>query len=160
LLVVFVDGSSSVHPLVGLVDAGEPIPPVAVQRLACDASIATVQLPAGGGGPGDVLVRTVTDAQARAMWVRDGGCVFPGCDRPPVACEAHQIESVAAGTGDLADLCLVCTAHHRLLHEGGFGVTRTADGRLPFVRPDGSPLLGPRHRLDLYGRLFGHPPHA
>jgi hypothetical protein len=162
LLVVFVDGSSSGHPLVGLVDAGEPIPPVAVQRIACDAVVAAVEPDpaAGGAEPRDVAVRTVTDAQARAMWVRDGGCVFPGCDRPPVACEAHQIPSVPDGSGDLADLCLVCTAHHRLLHEGGFGVSRTADGRLPFVRPDGSPLLGPRHRLDLYGRLFGHPPHA
>jgi hypothetical protein len=163
LLVVFVDAtSSSGHPLVGLVDAGDPIPPVAVQRLACDAAIASVRpdQSAGGTEPHDVAVRTVTDAEARAMWVRDGGCVFPGCDRPPVACEAHQIPSVPDGAGDLADLCLVCAAHHRLLHEGGFGVSRTADGRLPFVRPDGSPLLGPRHRLDLYGRLFGHPPHA
>ena len=99
-------------------------------------------------------------ALKRALASRDQGCVFPGCVRPPVACEAHQIPSVPDGSGDLADLCLLCVAHHRLLHEGGFGVSRSADGRLPFVRPDGSPLLGPRHRLDLYGRLFGHPPHA
>ena len=165
LLVVFVDGTPSGagadHPLVGLVEAGDPIPPVAVQRLTCDAAVAATPVdPGGGADPGGVAVRTVTDAESRALWVRDGGCVFPGCARPPMACEAHQIPSVPDGSGDLADLCLLCVAHHRLLHEGGFGVSRSADGRLPFVRPDGSPLLGPRHRLDLYGRLFGHPPHA
>jgi hypothetical protein len=165
LVVVFVDGTSAGaadHPLVGLVASGDPIPPVAVQRITCDATIAAAPPGpvAGGTEPGGVAVRTVTEAEARALWVRDGGCVFPGCVRPPVACEAHQIPAVRDGSGDLADLCLLCVAHHRLLHEGGFGVSRSTDGRLPFVRPDGSPLLGPRHRLDLYGRLFGHPPHA
>ena len=132
-VVVFVDGSSTGidHPLVGLVATGDPIPPVAVQRIGCDATVAAAPLERTGGDaePGGAAVRTVTDAQARALWVRDGGCVFPGCARPPAACEAHQIPSVPDGGGDLADLCLLCVAHHRLLHEGGFGVSRSADGR-------------------------------
>jgi len=30
-----------------------------------------------------------------------------------------------------------CRRHHRLVHEGGFGVERIADGALRFTRPDG-----------------------
>jgi hypothetical protein len=34
-------------------------------------------------------------------------------------------------------LILVCRRHHRLLHEGGFGIERTAEGDVVFRRPDG-----------------------
>ena len=33
---------------------------------------------------------------------------------------------------------LLCRYHHRLVHEGGFGVERNEDGELVFTRPDGS----------------------
>ncbi|MCP4335956.1 MAG: hypothetical protein GY785_25205 [Gammaproteobacteria bacterium] len=31
----------------------------------------------------------------------------------------------------------MCRRHYRLVHEGGFGVERIADGALCFTRPDG-----------------------
>lgn len=40
----------------------------------------------------------------------------------------------------------LCTFHHRLVHEGGFGLTATDDGVLVFTRPDGS-------RLEPNGRI-------
>jgi hypothetical protein len=150
---------------VGRVPGTGPIPRVAVERLSCDALVAAATVDDESSVvTSGLAVRTVTEAQLRALWVRDGGCVFPGCDRPPTGCDAHQIPAVdiepTTEFAELADLCLVCVPHHRLLHEGGFLVHRLADGRLPFTRPDGRPLLGSGHRLDAYGRPSGLPPHA
>ncbi|MEP6482771.1 MAG: HNH endonuclease signature motif containing protein [Rhodoglobus sp.] len=41
--------------------------------------------------------------------MRDGGCRFPGCDRPPSWCEAHHIVPWShGGRTDLADGLLLC----------------------------------------------------
>jgi HNH endonuclease len=64
--------------------------------------------------------RVVSPAQRTALAVRDGGCVFPGCDRPPAWCDAHHLRHwLHGGTTDLANLVLLCRAHHRAVHEGG-----------------------------------------
>ena len=44
----------------------------------------------------------------------------------------------------------LCRFHHRLVHEGGFGVEHAGDGAFRFLRPDGKPLDAtiPRHRVD------------
>jgi hypothetical protein len=80
--------------------------------------------PALGGAPTQPLevgraTRVVAAAQRAALAVRDGGCRFPGCDRPPAWCEAHHLRHwVHGGTTDLGNLVLLCRAHHRAVHEG------------------------------------------
>jgi hypothetical protein len=75
--------------------------------------------PALGGPPTQPLevgrtTRTVAPAQRNALVVRDGGCVFPGCDRPQDWCEAHHLRHwLHGGPTDLANLALLCRAHHR-----------------------------------------------
>jgi len=70
---------------------------------------------------------------------RDGGCRFPGCDRPPGWCDAHHIVHWAhGGPTALDNLVLLCRPHHRLLH-AGFHV-EVIDGRPLFARPDGTAL--------------------
>ena len=69
----------------------EPLSAGAARRIACDAGL----IPAVLGGPSEVLDwgrarRTATSAQRRALALRDRGCTFPGCDRPPDWCEAHH----------------------------------------------------------------------
>jgi hypothetical protein len=55
--------------------------------------------------------RVVQPAQRSALAVRDGGCVFPGCDRPLAWCEAHHLLSwLDGGRTDLANLAMVCRA--------------------------------------------------
>jgi hypothetical protein len=44
---------------------------------------------------------------------------------------------LAGGATRLENLVLLCSRHHRLLHEGGCSVQRTADGGLLFVAGDG-----------------------
>jgi hypothetical protein len=97
--------------------------------------------PTLGGAPTQPLEvgrtsRVVTPAQRAALVVRDGGCVVAGCDRPPAWCEAHHLRHwLHGGPTDLANLALLCRAHHRAVHEGGWQLTRDPDGRLTATPP-------------------------
>ncbi len=124
-----------------------PLPVAVVRRLACDAGVIPVVM----GGASQVLdvgrrTRTVSTAQRNALVVRDGGCVFPGCDRPPSWCDAHHvIHWLNLGPGDLWNLVLLCSAHHHAVHEGGWGLTHVnrhsrTDGVLVFTDPTGLKL--------------------
>jgi hypothetical protein len=70
--------------------------------------------------------RLFTERQRIGMAVRDGGCRFPGCDRPPSYCEAHHIDPWHASHGrtDIDDGILLCRRHHLLIHNNAWLVTR------------------------------------
>jgi Domain of unknown function (DUF222)/HNH endonuclease len=123
-------------------DTGEPVHPETARRLACDARIIPIVL-GGRSEPLDVgrAARAVTPTQRRALTLRDRGCVFPGCDRPPGWCDGHHIVHWAdGGPTDMANLALLCDHHHTAIHEGGWTMTRAPDGTLTFTRPDGTRL--------------------
>jgi HNH endonuclease len=107
--------------------------------------------PVLGGAPSQPLdvgrtSRVVQPAQRAALAVRDGGCVFPDCDRPLGWCEAHHlIHWLDAGPTDLDNLALLCRAHHRAVHEGGWRLARDPDGRLTAIPPRRRPR-DRRHR--------------
>jgi hypothetical protein len=119
-------------------DTGEYLPAEAARRLACDAQI----LPVVMGGKGQVLDagrsrRLATGPLRRALVARDGGCAFPGCDRPPRWCDGHHIRHWAdGGTTKLDNLVLLCGHHHRLLHQGDWVVQLGPDSRPEFIAPD------------------------
>ena len=99
-------------------------------------------LPPVLGGPPSLpldvgrATRVVQPAQRSALTVRDGGCVFPGCDRPRAWCEAHHLwHWVHGGPTDLANLALLCRTHHRAVHEGGWRLARGPDGRFDATPP-------------------------
>jgi hypothetical protein len=80
--------------------------------------------------------RVVQPAQRTALAVRDRGCVFPGCDRPLAWCEAHHLRHwLHGGPTDLHNLALLCRAHHRTVHEGGWQLTRGPDGHWTATPP-------------------------
>jgi hypothetical protein len=91
--------------------------------------------PVLGGAPSHPLdvglaTRVVSPSQRAALAVRDGGCVFPDCDRPLAWCDAHHLwHWVDGGPTELWNLALVCRAHHRQVHEGGWHLARGPDGR-------------------------------
>jgi hypothetical protein len=107
----------------GRVATGETLTVDAVRRLACDAQLAPVLRRRNG----EILnlgrtERTASNAQYKALVVRDGGCVVPGCDRPPGWCQAHHIRfwDEMGGPTDLDNLALVCSAHHHQIHDDGW----------------------------------------
>ncbi|MCK3770720.1 HNH endonuclease [Microbacterium aerolatum] len=55
--------------------------------------------------------------QRRAITIRDGGCVIPGCTVPPTWCEVHHVREHADGGPTHTDNgVLLCWFHHRTLH--------------------------------------------
>ena len=129
----------------GRLDNGDRVSPATVRRVACDARVLPVVL----SGAGHVLDagrarRLATGPLRRALVVRDRGCAFPDCDRPPRWCEAHHLRSwTAGGRTDLSNLVLLCRRHHRLIHDGHWTARIGADGLPEFLPP---PVLGtPRH---------------
>jgi hypothetical protein len=104
-----------------------------------------------GGAPHQPLevgraTRVVQPAQRSALAVRDGGCVFPGCDRPLAWCDAHHLwHWVDGGPTDLGNLAMVCRAHHRRVHEEGWRLIRGPDGRFT-AGPSDRPRRSHRYR--------------
>ncbi len=121
-------------------DRGPAISAETARRLACDAVV--VPLLRSGN---EILAlgrktRVVSAAQRRALQLRDGGCRFPGCEAHRYVDAHHVIPWSLGGPTDLDNLVLLCRTHHRLVHEGGFSVSRLADGSFGFERPDERPI--------------------
>ena len=111
----------------------------AIRRLGCEASLVGVV----HGPNGEILsvgrkTRAVPPPIRRALKLRDGGCRFPGCTNHRHVDAHHVVHWADGGETRLSNLVLLCRRHHRLVHEGGFGVNASHDGRFVFTRPDGS----------------------
>ena len=116
--------------LAGGPDANEPAR--LQQRLRTAMALLPPVLAGAPSQPLDLgrSTRVVHPAQRAALAVRDRGCVVPGCERPLAWCDAHHLRHwLDGGPTDLANLALVCRAHHRMVHEGGWQLTRGPDGR-------------------------------
>ncbi|CCH19490.1 HNH endonuclease signature motif containing protein [Micromonospora lupini] len=121
----------------GALDIGLHLTPETVRRLACDAAI----LPAVLGGTGQPLDlgrqrRLVTGPLRRALVLRDRGCAFPGCDRPPRWCDAHHIHHWAdGGPTNLNNAVLLCGHHHRHIHHNDWTLRLGDDNHPEFIPP-------------------------
>jgi hypothetical protein len=115
LAAVFGDGASHRQ----LLGSHAEITLEALTRLGCDADLAVAVLDATGQPL--YLSRNSRDpntTQRRILVIRDGGCVFPGCTRPPAYCQAHHLKFWShGGPTDIDNLALVCGFHHWLVHD-------------------------------------------
>ena len=100
-----------------------------IKRLTCDGSLIRV-VEDERGTPLDVgrKQRTVSMPLRRALLARDRGCTFPGCQRTRFVDGHHIVHWSDGGDTSLDNTTLLCTYHHRLLHEGGFGIRRDGSG--------------------------------
>ncbi|WP_431841374.1 DUF222 domain-containing protein [Calidifontibacter indicus] len=114
----------------GISDTGTGVTPDTVRQLACDAKI----LPMVLGSKNQPLNvgrkrRLVEDELRRAVIHRDKHCTYAGCDRPPVMCEVHHVESWwAGGDTSLENSALLCSTHHRIVHRDHLTATVTDTG--------------------------------
>lgn len=132
-----------------LVDTDTPITAQQARRLACDAGIVPVVL-GGASEPLDVgrERRLFTGSLRQAVILRDRGCVFPGCDRPPADCEVHhKVPWWNGGETSLANAALLCPYHHHLVEpdphrspESQWELGHDGHGLPHFLAP-----LDPRH---------------
>ncbi|NYF10074.1 hypothetical protein HDC94_001230 [Leifsonia sp. AK011] len=96
-------------------------------RVACDAGIVPVEFDSDGR----VLnvgrtQRHHTPRMRVALAARDGGCLFPGCGRPPEWCEAHHTKEWFRDDGETSvdDGVLLCRHHHRVVHNRHWRIVR------------------------------------
>ncbi|HEX7747067.1 MAG TPA: HNH endonuclease signature motif containing protein, partial [Micromonosporaceae bacterium] len=80
--------------------------------------------------------RLFTGPIRRALALKDRGCAFPGCDRPPRWCAAHHITHWSTGgTTSPANGVLLCGRHHRVIHHDGWPVRIAPDAHPEFTPP-------------------------
>jgi len=126
----------------GFMRDGTPVPLHVARMLACDGSRVDVTL----GEQGELLdigrsTRAIPSAIGRALWIRDGGCRVPGCDHKQHLHGHHIHPWAQGGPTSLANLVLVCSAHHRMIHEERLS-TRISEGKIVFIDQRGRKLPG------------------
>ncbi len=114
--------------LTGFIEGtSEAVPRTTIDRLICTGPFTTLFTDSRGA----ILdvgrqQRLFTSEQRIALAIRDGGCMMPGCLRPPSWTEAHHLDGWAeGGLTDLADGIMFCAPDHLRLHNDGWTVTRT-----------------------------------
>jgi hypothetical protein len=124
---------------------GEMLDAATIGSALCDAGVHRVVT----DGHSIVLdagrtTRTVGHHLFAALAVRDGGCRFPGCDRPVSWCEAHHVVPWQHG-GETAppNLVLLCWRHHHdFAHHPRWQLKLLPDATVEVTRPDGAVLTG------------------
>jgi hypothetical protein len=97
-----------------------------------------VSLPLDTGTP----TKVIPPHLRRAVTARDRHCGFPGCRRPPSACQIHHLVARArGGSTSLPNLKLLCSFHHLIaVHRWGWTLTGHADGTTTATSPDGTKI--------------------
>jgi hypothetical protein len=135
--------TASVETLLGLLGApgaeaefSLPISSKTAQRWACDCSATRILLQDSVVIDVGRAERTVSGPRRRALEARDHHCRWIGCERPARWCDAHHVVHWLHGGGsELENQVLLCTRHHRMVHEGGWRLIRTDDRRLIAMPP-------------------------
>ncbi len=117
--------------------AALPISAKALEEISCDCTLTRVVL----GGESQVIdvgraMRVISGPRRRALAARDGGCVWPGCERPAAWSTPHHLRHWSRG-GDsgLGNQCLLCYHHHSRVHRDGWQMVRVAGGGWLSVPP-------------------------
>ena len=87
------------------------------RQIACDAGVLPIVLDTAGV-PLDIghEQRFFTGTVRLAVLQRDGGCVFPGCDRAPAGCDIHHVVPWwNGGPTALTNGVALCPHHHGLV---------------------------------------------
>ena len=119
-------------------EGGGLVHPASAERLACTGVLEHL----AESRTGRILARVAERRNPPAWMVRqvryrDSGCTFPGCGTRAFT-EAHHIRFHRfGGRTTMENLALVCSFHHRLVHEHGWKIRREASGELSWYRPDG-----------------------
>jgi len=127
---------------------GGRFPAQAVEALRCDEMIEALVV-SSTGVPLHLgrATRLATATQRRVIAVRDGGCVFPGCDALMVECVLHHVDEWAADGGhtNTDRMAPLCWHHHRMVHEPDWHMACGPAETFTFTTPTGRSLHSQRH---------------
>jgi len=112
----------------------------AAARLACEGTVSRLLYRPDGSVEPQGATRSIPPAMRRALRARDQGCRFPGCTARRFLHAHHVVFWSKGGPTALSNLVLVCGAHHRLVHEGGWRLALEPSGRLRVFSPEGTEL--------------------
>ena len=113
-----------------------PISSKTVERWACDCSLTRVLLQDSVVIDVSRAEPTIRGPKRRALNARDQHCQWPGCERTASRCDGHHLVYVMHGGSDeLENLILLCTRHHRMVHESGWQLVKTEDGEIITIAP-------------------------
>jgi Domain of unknown function (DUF222)/HNH endonuclease len=120
------------------VEGAPPMHHETLKRVLCNARVQTVIEDRTGAVLGlGRLSREPAPWMLRQVRHRDQECRFPGCGARRFT-QAHHIEWWRdGGRTDPQNLLLICSFHHKLVHEFGWRVRREHDGEPRWFRPDG-----------------------
>lgn len=109
----------------GHIDGSDvPISMRAVKQFACTGGVQQVVFDSLDrvielGSP----QRSFTAQQRKAVTLRDGGCLIPGCQIPAGWCEIHHVQPAAdAGETHTDNGVLLCWFHHRTIDTSGWEI--------------------------------------
>ena len=112
------------------------LPCETIRRLCCDSGMVVVTQDKKGN-PLNVSRkhRVVQPPLKRALLARDKCCRFPGCTHERWLDAHHVMHWADGGETSLDNTVLLCSRHHRLLHEGGFRIKMGVEGEWQFNYP-------------------------
>jgi hypothetical protein len=118
------------------IPAETPLHPETVRRLACDGGLLTI-VEKDNGDPLNVgrKTRAIPPSTRRALLARDRHCRFPGCSHDRYVEGHHIVHWAHGGETRLDNLVLLCSRHHRAVHEFGYHIRRESDGTFRFMKP-------------------------
>jgi len=140
-LVVHVDATALTHDTQGRCELqdGPVISPETARRLGCDATTLTITRQHGRTLKLGRTHRTVPPKLRRALEARDNNtCQWPGCANRHYLHAHHRQHWAHGGHTNLDNLILLCTHHHRLLHEGRYTITGDRRHGIHFRTPHGT----------------------
>ena len=120
------------------IEGGGVAHPAAVDRLLCNARVQTVHETEDGEVVSvGRMSRQPSAWMLRQIRYRDRECRFPGCGSRRFTEAHHIVWWRGGGRTDLDNLVLICSFHHRLVHELGWRLEGIAT-KLRWLRPDGT----------------------
>lgn len=119
---------------------GTVLAPETARRLGCDRHVLALHHREGKPCSSPPRARFSSARLNRLLDQRDQGCRFPGCTHTRHLHTHHIVHWAHGGTTRPDNLIRLCSHHHRLVHEGGYGIAGDAAGELTFRRPDGRRL--------------------
>jgi hypothetical protein len=146
-----------------MLDGYGPIPASMARKLLIDgaASFRRVLLDPSDGTPLEIgrTSYRVTNALRKVLQLRDGKCVFPGCNNNTLDNETDHLTAWEhGGTTGITNLGQLCPKHHRLKHNSGWTPTEATKDQPPGYtsptgrhyqaeQPDHEPPQWPHHLL-------------